>query len=167
MWYQASRTLNGPGEAVHENGQCVQVRWDSFNESSPQTNAYELVSQYNKTEDVIEVIREEMVMISGKLYYFDNSTGNMTLVDLTVLSTDYTDFAIIYNCRVDKEKNETVYYGEILTRLRNPQLMLNYNVMAHSILELTVPSFPADKLVNTYHGDDCQYLGERPIKIII
>ena len=40
-------------------------------------------------------------MIDGKLYYFDNSTGNNTLVDLTVLSTDYNNYAILYNCRVD------------------------------------------------------------------
>ena len=60
-----------------------------------------MVSQYNQTLDVIEVIKEEMVMIDGKLYYFDNSTGNNTLVDLTVLSTDYNYYAILYNCRVD------------------------------------------------------------------
>ena len=167
MWYQASRSLGGPGEAQHENGQCVQVRWDSFNETAPTTNSKEIVSQYNKTTDLIEVILEEMVMVSGKLYYCDNSTGTPVMVDLTVLSTDYDDYAIIYNCRVDTAKNETVYYGEILTRLRNPQLMLNYNVIGHSILELIAPWFPADAMVNTYHGEDCQYLGSRPTKVIV
>ena len=74
MWYQASRSLNGAGEAEHENGQCVQVRWDHFNETTP-NNFYELVSQYNKATDTIELIREETVMVDGHLEYFDNSTG--------------------------------------------------------------------------------------------
>ena len=40
-------------------------------------------------------------MVDGNLYYFDNSTGNNTLVDLKVLSTDYNNYAILYNCMVD------------------------------------------------------------------
>lgn len=166
MWYQASRSLNGPGEASHENGNCVQVRWDSFNESSA-NNAFELVSQYNNETQTIEIIREEMTMVDGRLYYFDNSTGNKTLVDLTILSTDFINFAILYNCRVDKAKNETVYYGEILTRLRNKEIMRNYNVIAHSILELDAPWFPADTMIDTNQGNDCFYLGQKPAKVII
>jgi|LauGreDrversion4_2_1035121.scaffolds.fasta_scaffold286214_1 hypothetical protein len=100
MWYQASRTLNGFGEAKLENGNCVQVRWDQTNELTT-NNYYELVSQYNKSIDSIELIREETVMVDGFLDYFDNSTGNLTLVNLAVLSTDYTNFAILYGCQFD------------------------------------------------------------------
>jgi hypothetical protein len=118
MWYQASRSLNGAGESVHENGQCVQKRWDNFNESTP-NNFFKMISQYNKATDLIEVIREKTVMVDGHIEYFDNSTGNLTLIDLIVLSTDSSNYAVLYSCTVDKVRNETVYYGEVLTRLRN------------------------------------------------
>jgi hypothetical protein len=122
MWYQASRSLNGLGEAKLENGQCVQKRWDNFNESTP-NNFFELVSQYNKVTDLIEVIKEETVVVDGFLEYFDNSTGKLELIDLLVLSTDFVNYAVLYSCTVDKVRNATVYYGEVLSRLRNKEVI--------------------------------------------
>jgi len=80
MWYQASRSLNGIGEAVYENGQCVQKRWDNFSEKES-NNFYELITQYNKNSDLIEAIREETIIADGHLIYFNNATGKFELND--------------------------------------------------------------------------------------
>ena len=39
---------------------------DNFNQATP-NNFYELVSQYNKTTDLIEVILEKTVMVDGRI----------------------------------------------------------------------------------------------------
>ena len=43
-----------------------------------------------------------------------------------MLSTEFVNYAVLYNWHVDKDRNETIYYVEVLTRLHNiDNLMLN------------------------------------------
>jgi len=157
MWYQASRSLNGLGEKKLENGQCVQKRWDNFNETTP-NNFLELISQYNKVTDLIELIKEETVVVDGFLEY--NTTGKLELIDLLVLSTDFVNYAVLYSCTVDKVRNATVYYGEVLSRLRNKEVIRLNNLKAkNEVFRERAPWFDTNTLVDTYHGSDCFYYG--------
>jgi hypothetical protein len=60
-------------------------------------------------------------VVDGFLEY--NTTGKLELIDLLVLSTDFVNYAVLYSCTVDKVRNATVYYGEVLSRLRNKEVI--------------------------------------------
>ena len=151
MWHSTARIKGAP----YQTGNCEQVRYKLLDAKYGTISIFN--SLYNPKLDTIDYVSTKANCTQG---YCDISFFPGRSDRLDVLATDYTNYAVTYNCKDVEGKPE--FFASVLTRSREPAKLKYWTALGLSVLESAVPAFPIDNmLLNNHDASKCFYLGQK------